>query len=565
MIPNEFSVRTRLQAIANFKTDTFDFLIIGGGITGAAVARDAASRGLKVAVIDKHDFAWGTSSRSSKLIHGGLRYLESFEFGLVFEALAERGHLLKNIPYRVRPLNFYVPNYKGDAKGRFLIGTGLWLYDLLSFFHASKFHKHLSKKKLLTEIPTLTEKNLKGGYRYLDASMWDDLLVVDTLKAAHYEGGAQVANYVEALDPIWDGQVIRGFRARDLESNEEFDIRANRVIVCGGPWTDELGRKLDENWKNWLSPSKGVHIVFDSKKLPMPGAMVMVHPDDGRVSFVIGRPDMGPGLTIVGTTDGPTDSNPEKTTIEKSDVDYLMKMVTRYFPKLRLTAKDIVSAYVGVRPLMGRNPNDDNAEAGQKAKLQNVSREHYIGLGPGQVTLVAGGKYTTHRQMAEEIVSFALKAWENTAGQADHVPGNLKEPNTKFAANPQATDEAVAAMKVKLAQAGISLPQPLVERFGGDALEVTELGGGEDAIEGFPYLINQLRYALRKEMVIHIDDFFFRRVPLFMSLPDGGKALAETLVRVWAQELDHSPDVAEAEYKRLVSEIDKRSEWKNQM
>ena len=351
----EFSARTRKESLERFSKESFDVLVIGGGITGAAVARDCVSRGLSVALIERRDFSYGTSSRSSKLIHGGLRYLENFEFKLVFEALSERALLLKTVPHMVRPLPFYFPVYEGDRTGRPILSLGMWLYDLLALFRTPGFHRSLSKKKFLKEIPFLKSEGLKGGFQYYDASMWDDVLGVEILRSAAHAGAA-VANYVEATQAIWIDGKIKGFRFQDLENGQEGQISAEKVIICVGPWTDEIGESLSKGsptspvqWKKWLAPSKGVHLIFDLKRLSLPGAMVMSHPEDGRISFVIPRPDFGSGVVIVGTTDGSTPSDPDQAVISKGDIEYLLALLNRYFPRLHLTEKDILSAYVGVR------------------------------------------------------------------------------------------------------------------------------------------------------------------------------------------------------------------------
>ncbi|MGH7197705.1 MAG: glycerol-3-phosphate dehydrogenase/oxidase, partial [Candidatus Omnitrophota bacterium] len=365
----EFSFKTRQKALQRFREEKFDFLIIGGGITGAGTARDAASRRLKVALVEKNDFAWGTSSRSSKLIHGGLRYLQNMEFGLVFEALSERAHLLKTVPHMVRPLPFFMPVYRGDSPGRALLSFGLWLYDFLSLFRTPGFHRRFSKKKFLRQVPFLKGEGLLGGFRYYDASMWDDVLAIETLRSA-YLNGAVIANYTEAVAPLWENEKndrIVGFQVRDADRPDELiDLHAKKVVVCAGPWTDQIGVKLSPRWHRWLNPSKGVHLIFDLKKIPVPGALVMGHPEDGRIAFVIPRPDYGAGIVIVGTTDGPTPLEPEGATIEPSDVEYLMDLLKRYFPTLNLTTSDIVSAYIGVRPLMGAQSSTAGSE-GQTA------------------------------------------------------------------------------------------------------------------------------------------------------------------------------------------------------
>lgn len=567
IIQHEFSARTRETALKRFQKEEFDLLIIGGGITGAGVARDAASRGLKVALVERRDFAWGTSSRSSKLIHGGLRYLQNFEMRLVFEALAERAHLLKTSPNLVRPLPFYLPVYKSDSHGRALLSTGLWLYDVLALFRTPGFHRHLSKRRLLKAIPFLKGEGLKGGFKYYDASMWDDLLTVDTLRSAQALG-ASVANYVEAVSPVWEGERIAGFKVRDLESKTqtEINVRAKRVVVCAGPWTDEVGERLSAQWKPWLSPSKGIHLIFDLKRLSLPGAMVMNHPDDGRISFVIPRPDFGPGLAIVGTTDGPTSANPDEADVSSADVEYLLDLLNRYFPALSLTSADIISAYVGVRPLMA--PGNGDSES-----LQKVSREHYIGEGPGQTVVAAGGKYTTHRTMAAEIVDYTLEHWKKSAksGQAPALPKSVGGSKTLEPVNPNSTGEALEEVSKTIKAKKLQIPAKLLERYGADALEVFNLHQellAHQALkmppdpEGFPYLGAQFLYALQKEMVVHLEDFYLRRQPLFLSRKDLGLPWAEGLARIWARHHRLPDSEIAPEIKRLQEELDRRSNWK---
>ena len=555
----EFSFRSRQKSIERFKSEEFDFLILGGGITGAAVARDATTRGLKVAVVEKNDFAFGTSSRSSKLIHGGLRYLENFEFKLVFEALAERSLLLKTSPHMVRPLPFFLPVYIGDTHSKGILSLGLWLYDLLALFRTPGFHHRLSGKKMGTEIPFLEKRGLLGGFRYYDASMWDDVLAVQTLRSA-YEGGAAVANYVEALSPVWIEDRISGFKVKDREQGLEFEIKAKKVISCLGPWTDVFGSQVSKNWKNWLNPSKGIHIVFDYKKIPLSGALVMSHPDDGRISFVIPRKDYGSGVVIVGTTDGPTPADPDRATIEASDIEYLMKLLQKYFPALDLKTSDILSAYVGVRPLVG------NLTGSEGQSLQKVSREHHIGVGPGRTVFVAGGKYTTHRRMAEEIVDFALNEWKKDwkLGQGAEFPSSVGSSQTHKPINPNTTGQVVQAFRREMIQKKVMIPVELIERYGKEALEIMNEphSASDQDPAGFPALASQLRYALKHEMVMHLEDFYLRRVPLFASREDHGLPWAEVLAHVWAEERGQDPNALTLELKRLRSEIERRSEWK---
>ena len=566
----EFSFRTREESLRRFARETFDLLVVGGGITGAAVAREAASRGLSVALVEKHDFASGTSSASSKLIHGGLRYLENFELGLVFEALAERAFLLRTAPHMVRPLPFYLPVYEGDAHGKTLLNFGLWLYDLLALFRAPEFHHNLSKEGMLKDFPFLAPEKLKGGFRYFDASMWDDALVIETLRAANTLGVA-IANYAEALNPLFSpkGARIEGFTVRDRESGREVVLRARRTVLCGGPWTDELGRKLSPDWRPWLKPSQGAHIVFDHTRLPVPGAVVMSHPGDGRIIFVIPRPDFGPGVTVVGTTDGPPSGGPESLRVSAADIEYLMALLHKYFPTLELKTSDILSSYVGLRPLVeGVGASQGNVEGGDAARmLQKVSREHHIDQGPGGTVLVAGGKYTTHRRMAMEIVDFTLKLWrrEYSAGVSG-APPIARKSGTAVPVNPRATSAARAEAVARSTDAPV--PAELLDRYGAEALEVHRLGAEKTGASlpadppGFPALAGQLRFAIRNEGVMHLRDFYFRRVPLFLARADHGLPWAEALAAVWAEERGLSAKEIQAELAELRAETGRRDSWK---
>lgn len=560
---SEFSFNSRETALRRFSSEIFDLLIVGGGITGAAVARDAASRGLKVALVEKGDFAIGTSSRSSKLIHGGLRYLQNLEFRLVFESLSERALLLKTAPNLVRSIPFYFPVYAGDKPGRFLLGLGMLLYDILSLFRAPGLHKNYNKQEALQMIPQLREEGLRGVFRYYDASMWDDVLTVATLRSAQ-QSGAAIANYVEAIGPQWTSGRISGFRLRNLEAAQgqgEIDIKAHQTISCVGPWTDVFGLVLNPQWKPWLSPSRGIHLVFDLKRIPVPGAVVMGSPKDGRISFVIPRPDVGPGVVIVGTTDGPVNAKLEQMQVEEEDVWYLLQLLNKTFPRLKLSQEDILSAYVGVRPLIG------GAVSGT-GSLQKVSREHHIDEGPGGTVVVAGGKYTTHRRMAEEIVAFALKLRKRDAsfGKCPVLDSSIRKPSTKTPVNSRATQDAMEACEMAALKRGAVVPPELISRYGGEAMTVldiySETGGSNKGVsfapadpEGFPLLSSQLRFCIRNEMVMHLEDFYFRRTALFMARKDHGLPWVEMLARVWAEERGFDASAALQEAQRFRDEI----------
>ncbi|MGZ3699846.1 MAG: glycerol-3-phosphate dehydrogenase/oxidase, partial [Bdellovibrionota bacterium] len=441
----------------------------------------------------------------------------------------------------------------------------------LALFRTPEFHRSLSREKMLEEVPGLRAEGLKGGFKYSDATMWDDVLAVETLRAASQDGAA-VANYVEAAAPVWTGDRITGFRVRDRISGSEIEIRASRLVVCAGPWTDDVGGVVSPQWHRWLKPSKGVHLLFDLTRIPVSGTVVMGHPEDGRLSFVIPRKDFGPGVVIVGTTDGPSPPEAENAEIDSADVAYLMELLKKYFPKLNLTTSDILSGYVGVRPLFGEiremTGNEGPAQASSSTALQKVSREHHIGMGPGGAVFVAGGKYTTHRRMAAEIVDYTLDAWRKDfkAGKAKAPPSKLKRANTQEPVNALATVPALLSARKEAVARGVTVSPILWERFAASALEVIDIaqtkGKGLDLAEdGFPYLAAQLRYAIRHEMVLRLEDFYLRRVPLYAARRDHGLPFGEELARVWADELGHGPAEAKAELERLRAEIEKRSRW----
>lgn len=588
---SEFSFASRQQALSRFAAETFDFLIIGGGITGVAVARDAASRGLRVALIEKADFASGTSSTSSKLVHGGLRYLENFEFKLVFESLSERAQLIRNQPNMVRWLKFYLPVYQSDPRGKNLVSIGLWLYDLLSLFRAPHFHRRLSKRQMIAELPNLRKEGLTGGFTYYDASMWDDVMCMENARAAA-DRGAAVATRVEATTPIWrdvEGKpgekMIAGFSALDHFSGKKITVHAHRTIVCGGPFTDQIGTLLLEGapaaeaahytdekgeWKKWLKPSRGTHLVFAKERFPVPGALLLSNVEDSRISFVIPRMDFGTGVVIVGTTDGPSPENPEAVHTEASDVAYLFRLLTRYFPELNLTEADVLARYVGVRPLM--DPDFGHSGSGSSERsLSSVSREHHIDRGPGGTVLVAGGKYTTHRTMALEIADRALKLWDEDFwnDRAPRVP-RWKQPHTDTPVNLAVSDSAVAEFRDELDEAkrqGLpasqaALVEALVQRYGADARIILELHAqypeSQESPNGFPYLEAQLRYAMRKEMVLSLEDFYFRRIPLYLGRKDHAENWIFPLSAVWALELGKSEEERTAEVASLREKIRKR-------
>jgi glycerol-3-phosphate dehydrogenase len=378
----------------------FDLLIIGGGITGAGVALDAASRGLQVALVEKNDFASATSSASSKLVHGGLRYLEYGQFRLVYEALSERRILLQNAPHLVKPLRFILPFYRGSRLPAWKGRVGLWCYDLLTGSQNLQHSRRVSPIQLQRSFPSLVSKNLLGGAEYYDAQMDDARLCLEVLSTA-WQKGAKVANYLRVTGLETVNQRIQGAWVHDPFTDRTFLIRASRVLNATGPWVDAIVELAGGTRKpNYLQPTKGVHIILDGKPFAEGGSLLsretaftLLHPMDGRVFFVM--PWMG--RTLIGTTDTFTDQSADLLTVTPEEEKYLLDGYNAYFqPTLHPEA--IRGRFAGLRPLLKSSPHEPSAR----------SREYRILDGPNGLVSVAGGKWTTYRHMAEVITDTVL-------------------------------------------------------------------------------------------------------------------------------------------------------------
>ncbi len=542
-----FNQSIRQKNIKKLSTEAFDVLVIGGGITGAGVARDAASRGMKVALINANDFAFGTSSRSSKLVHGGVRYLENYEFSLVFEALSERAKLFTIAPHLVHPLRFMIPVFKDSRVGMFLMGVGMWLYDALSLFEAPELHERLSAKESLASIPSLRSSNLSGSYVYSDAYMDDDRLVHETLRAAN-EDGAVCVNYVKASEVGTKEGLVQSVNCKDEISGQTFSIQAKHFISTVGPWTDQLGNNFFENWKKILRPSKGVHLTLRKERLPLNSAVVMGAEKGARIVFAIPRHEM----VIIGTTDTDYSGDPSQVSTQVEDVEYILKVANEYFPNAHLTANDIVASYAGIRPLV-----NDGAETEGK-----TSREHTIINDPRNITFVAGGKYTTYRKISEDCLRSVLKYFS--------LEEQVKYNRNKTVAplNPNVSDDLL--LKTKLQKPSIALEMGLKES---DVELLIERHGAEvfDMIEKWPHLKGrsvwcfEAMQAIETTMCLHLVDFYLRRTPLFLSLPDHGQKFRDEVLDVFASYYSWSAEQIKEETQRLNDHINTELSWKKEL
>ena len=495
----------------------FDLLVVGGGITGAGVALDAALNGWSVALIDKGDFASATSSASSKLVHGGLRYLEHGDFRLVYEALHERRLLLRNAPHLVHPLRFVIPFYARARVRPWKWRVGLTLYDLLA--GASNIHRSrpLSLARLRREFPTLQTTGLLGGAEYFDAQMDDARLCLEVVRSAT-ELGARAANYLEAVGFEKAGGRITGVRAVDRLGGRELTIRARQVLNATGPGVDAVCRLAGDTGGPRLQPTKGVHII--APPLGLSAAFLLLHPADGRVFFVI--PWMGvrradgtpsrvyPPKTLIGTTDTLFREGADTLDVTAEEVRYLLHGYNHHFTR-PLAEADVLGSFAGLRPLLWAGTNDPGA----------MSREFQVFDSPSRLLSVAGGKYTTYRRIAEVITKavaqrLGCRHRQGTRGFA--LDGSPRESWGRF--EPAAVTEL--GRRHELSE---DVARHLLRRYGRRAFDVAaylkpDAELAEPVIAGEPDLCAELSYQREQEMAVRPADFLLRRTRLGLFHPE---------------------------------------------
>jgi glycerol-3-phosphate dehydrogenase len=566
---------TRRQTWEALNQQTFDLLVIGGGITGAGIARDAALRGLKVALLDKADFGAGTSSKSSKLIHGGLRYLQHGELGLVFEAVSERTRLLKLAPHLVRPQQFLVPAYKGQFPGRMALQAGLSLYDALSKFSAPGRHRVYRTRALLGREPGLRKEGLTGGVTYYDSITDDSRLTLENILDARAHG-AQVLSYARVtafLEASTDGEIsgvvaegLPGPGAAAAEPGERATVRAKVTVNATGPWSDHVLRLLQRDQPPpLLRPTKGVHIVLAASRLPVRHAVVMQTPQDQRVIFAIPWTDSdnpAASRTIVGTTDTDYHGDPDRVAADAADVEYLLTAANYYFPGAALVPTDVLATWAGLRPLV--MPNAEGLSA------SSVSREHRILSRPGLITIV-GGKLTTYRRMAEQLLDEAYKQ----LGVAEPRSQTSERPLPGAAGLSTARDGVEPVLSVAVALQALGLPaldrqvaMHWAHSYGVRALrmgqKLVEQSRGADEQRDdrerldpeLPYLYTEVDLAVTEDSALHLDDVLGRRLPLLIRARDQGLGCAERVARRMARLLGWSAEQTAAEvahYRDLVA------------
>lgn len=498
-----FSSLQRKNQLQSISKESFELIIIGGGITGAGIALDAAMRGIKTILIEKNDFASGTSSRSTKLIHGGLRYLKQLEFGLVHETGTERAVLQKNAPHIVKAENMLLPIVVNGSLGKYSTSLGLWIYDVLAGVKKQERRKMMSAQETLLREPMLKKEIVLGGGLYKEYRTDDARLCIEVLKTAVQEG-ALCLNYVEAESFNYYNQKIVGVQVIDKLNNDSYTLSGKIIINAAGPWVDTLRTKDCSLKGKRLHLTKGVHAVLPYEKLPVKQA-IYFDVADGRMMFAIPREK----ITYIGTTDTNYQKNIDHPTAEKSDVEYLLNAVNYIFPKAVIEAKDILSTWSGLRPLIheeGKSPSE-------------LSRKDEIFESESGLISIAGGKLTGYRKMAERITDMAVLRLEKE-GQKNYlkcatkhkrlIGGNFEIPDEKSI---QAYKERLAGTCTQI-QIGAQQIYQWVNRYGSETEKIIEI-----AFALYPTIadaelrlwVAELEYTIHHEMVQTFSDFFIRR------------------------------------------------------
>jgi glycerol-3-phosphate dehydrogenase len=495
----------RVAVRRRFQVEAFDVAIIGGGITGAGIARDAALRGLRVALIEAGDFASGTSSRSSRLVHGGIRYLEHGHLHLVFESSRERRTLLRIAPHLVRPLPFTWPVYHGARISRVRLALGLGLYDTLSMFRNTRRHERLSRAELLEHEPQLQAEGLLGGARYYDAACDDSRLTLANVVAAS-EMGAAVLNHatVTGLEVI--GSRVRGLTVRDSVAGDTLTVRAPTVVNATGPWSDEIRALEGRVDRQSVAGSRGAHIAVPRTRVGNRDAITMIHPTDGRVLFTLPAGEQ----TIIGTTETPTRPGTNESGATREEVEYLLDAANAYFPGASLVAGDVMAAWAGIRPLAQQLSSGD---------VGSASREHSIGRGPRGVIHVTGGKLTTYRAMASQVVDqLAGPDAKRDRTSTVALPGGERPLDELRQAAGAVIDDA--AVRERLISA-YGTRWRNVWQLGADTAELRERLSSDHAVIG-----TEVVYGVLHEMAVTLGDLLIRRTRLAFGSKDQARSLA---------------------------------------
>tara|TARA_R110000868_G_scaffold306734_1_gene568010 strand:+ start:42851 stop:44413 length:1563 start_codon:yes stop_codon:yes gene_type:complete len=498
--------------------DYWDVLIIGGGATGLGCAVDAASRGYKTLLLDMHDFAKGTSSRSTKLVHGGVRYLQQGDVSLVIEALKERGLLIQNAPHLVSHQSFIVPSYKW-WNGPFY-GVGMKVYDALAGKLGIKKSKNLSKEEVLEKIPTLEPEGLTGGTMYYDGQFDDSRLAINLAQTAT-DHGAVTVNYMKVTNLLKSGSdLIKGVKVQDMMDGSSMEINARVVINATGIFSDSILSMDDQGHQNIIQCAQGVHIVLDKEFLPGNAAIMVPHTDDGRVLFAV----PWHGKALVGTTDTPIDKpNLEPIALEE-EIEFILRHAKKYLSK-NPKRSDVKSVFAGLRPLV--RPKDAKSTS-------EISRSHHLQVSESGLVTIAGGKWTTYRKMAEDTINQAaiIAGLENVSCKTEElrIHGWLKNVDPKDHLHVYGSDE-------------VALKKLLEEKN----------EWKERLHKNLPYIKGEVIWAVRNELAVTIEDILSRRTRALLLDAKASLEMAPEVGRLLASEFGYDDAWVEQEVKEYAA------------
>ena len=543
-----FSILNRSAQLKALQNEHFDLIVIGGGITGAGIALDSASRGLKTLLLEKGDFSSGTSSKSTKLIHGGLRYLKQFDFWLVKEVGSERAIVHQLAPHLVLPEKMLLPLIEGGSYGKWLTSFGLKIYDLLAQVTEEDRRQMLNKGEALLKEPLLPEEGLNGAGYYAEYRTDDSRLTIEIIKTS-LNYGAKAFNYMRAESFLYDSQgKVCGVKIMDLQSGQTMKVEADNTINAAGPWVDQLRTRDGSRKGKKLHLTKGVHLVFPHHKLPVKQSVYFDVPD-GRMIFAIPRGR----VTYVGTTDTDFDGDPDTVQTELTDAVYLIAAVNHMFPSINLQLEDIESSWAGLRPLIH--------EEGKSAS--ELSRKDELFVSESGLISIAGGKLTGYRKMAERAVNQVTKGMSEKGitpkpCQTDKIPlcGNQFK-------NFKAVKKYAAQIAERLQPIGVSAEKvwSLVTTYGAQTDEVlAEMDPKAEDVQ-WQLLKAELEFTLKHEMVTCPADFFIRRTGKLYFDIEAVRKYLKPVISVFQEKLDIETALAHQWENELQSEISLHSDF----
>lgn len=524
MLPEHWSAKGRQEHLPHLSDEHWDIIIIGGGISGAGLLFEASRRGYRALLLEKNDFASGSSSQSSKLVHGGIRYLATGQYSLTRKAVQAREHLCKQLPGLVEHIPLMMPHYRNQLPGRFKFRALMWLYDFLA---GKKYHKGLSLSDMQKSAPSLRSQQCYAATQFEDAITDDARLTLRVLLEAAQLGG-KAFNYCHVSDirPLESRHPEDGFQVTiNPEDLAPIQLSARQVIHATGAWTQSPKQHPTDPNDNPISvrPLRGSHLLFQNKRLPLEKGVCLIHPDDSRLMFAL----PWQGYSLIGTTDlDHRDQMDDPVKIQAAEQQYLLKALNHYFPASKLSAKDCVSVWSGVRPVLsstrpgersGTNPSQEH-------------REHKVWWQDGQLYL-CGGKLTTFQSMAEDAINQltfkpqapVAKPWPEL-GANNHNQGDF-----------------------------LLIPEALQQMYGADVTQLNKIAAAEQKIPATPYYKAELTWALAHLAVVHLDDLLLRRTRIGLFYADGGAALKDELFQLCQRHLKWSDEQFEQEWQRYLT------------